>query len=156
MLEKQDAVWLSHKSHPFMMYRKKDWWYFSPGKRIQDECHHWEPALHGCKTESLSKQRKHLTFTVLRERICDTKMHTHAYLKTYLIAEDLVQWPTTLHKAVHSSQPQAQKAVVDALHQHDLAHDEDRVPDVATEMSGHCWLTFHVQTQRTLTTANNC
>lgn len=23
MLEKQDAVWLSHKSHPIMMYRKK-------------------------------------------------------------------------------------------------------------------------------------
>lgn len=72
------------------------------------------------------------------------------------IAKNLVQWPTTLHEAVHSSQPQAQEAVVDALHQHNLAHDEDRVPDVAAEVAGHCWLMLHVQAQMMFTTGPEC
>lgn len=91
------------------------------GKRVQDECHHREPALQWRKTERF-------------------------------IAKDLVQWPTTLHKAVDSSHPQAQEAVVDALHKHNLGHNEDWVPDVATEVAGHCWPTLHVQAQRMLTT----
>lgn len=61
------------------------------------------------------------------------------------IAEDLVQWPTTLHEAVYSSQPQAQEAVVYALHQYDLTHNEDWVPDVATEVTGHDWRMLHSQ-----------
>lgn len=36
--------------------KKKD----LPGKRVQDECHHWEPALHCCKTKDLPKQSKDL------------------------------------------------------------------------------------------------
>lgn len=77
-----------------------------------------------------------------------TKGHTD--LITYFIAEDLVQRPTSLHQTVHASQPQAQEAVVDALHQHNLRHNEDRVPDVATEVTGHCGLMLHVQAQRML------
>ena len=59
------------------------------------------------------------------------------YTVTHFIAEDLVQWSTSWHQTVHSGQPQAQEAVVDALHQHNLAHDENWVPDVATEVTGH-------------------
>lgn len=61
----------------------------------------------------------------------------HFEQQAYLIAEDLIQWSTTLHKAIHSSQPQAQEAVVDTLHQHNLTDDEDRVPDVTAEVAGH-------------------
>lgn len=97
----------------------------SAGKRIQDECHHWEPALHGCKPKNF-------------------------------ITEDLIKWPTALHKAVHSSQPQTQKAVVDTLHQHYLTHNEDWVPDVAAEVAGHLSLKLRKQTQMMLTIGPEC
>lgn len=80
------------------------------------------------------------------------KNRLHKYIITYFIAEDLIQWPTSLDQAVHSSQPEAQKAVVDALHQHNLAHNKDRVPYVATEVTGHAGLMLHIQAQRMLTT----
>ena len=72
-------------------------------------------------------------------------------LFTYTIAEDLIQGPIGVHQTVHSSQPQAQEAVVDALHQHNLTHNEDGVPDVAAEVTGHCKLMFHNMAQRMLT-----
>ena len=64
---------------------------------------------------------------------------------TYFIAENLVKWPIDLNQTVHSSQPEAQEAVVDALHQHNLTHNQDRVPDVATEVAGHGGLKVTVQ-----------
>lgn len=59
---------------------------------------------------------------------------------TYFITEDLVQRPISLHQTVHSCQPQSQEAVVDALHQYYLTHNEHWVPDVATEVTCHCGL----------------
>lgn len=53
-----------------------------------------------------------------------------------------------MNKAVYSSKPQAQKAVVDALHQHNLTDDEDWVPDVAPKVAGHLWWSLHIQAQR--------
>lgn len=96
----------------------------STGQRVQDEGHHWEPALQGSKTQDF-------------------------------VAEHLVQWAATLYESVHPGQPQAQEAVVDALHEHDLTHDEDRVPDVAAEV-GHGWLVFHAEAWRTLTAGHHC
>lgn len=64
---------------------------------------------------------------------------------THFIAEDLVQWAMCWHKNVHSCQPQAEKAVVDALHQHNLQNDENRVPDVASEVATHCGLKVQMQ-----------
>lgn len=55
-----------------------------------------------------------------------------------------------MNQTVHSGQPQAQEAVVDALHQQDLTHDEDWVPDVAAEVTGHVGLMSHIQAERML------
>lgn len=68
----------------------------------------------------------------------------------YVIAKHLVQWTTYLRQAVHSCQPQSQEAVVDALHEEDLAHDEDRVPDVTAEVTSHVGLGSCVQAWRML------
>ena len=73
----------------------------------------------------------------MSDAITDLETKQLFIFRTYLIAEDLVQWPIGLHKTVHSSQPQTQETVVDALHQYYLRHNEDWVPDVAAEMTGH-------------------
>ena len=70
------------------------------------------------------------------KRINRKSSRTH-FTRTHLITEDLVQRSVGLYETIHSSQPQTQKAVVDALHQHNLGQDEDRVPDVAAEMTAH-------------------
>lgn len=161
MLEQQHFRERCHSSHLFgcaeqkevPKYRRN----YLPGKRVQDECHHWESSLHCCKTENLPNKSKDSN-TISGEYKCTSNIdHTdsHRNITTYVIAEDLVQWPTSLHQTVHSSQPQAQKAVVDALHQHNLTHNEDRVPDVATKVTGHCGVMFHVQAQRMLTAGPN-
>lgn len=73
-------------------------------------------------------------------------MFTHAFdcqrreNGTCFITEDLVEGATGVYESVHAGQPQAQEAVVDALHQQDLAQDQHRVPDVAAEV-GHGGLT---------------
>ena len=76
--------------------------------------------------------------------------------QTYFIAEDLIKWPTTSYKAAHSSQPQAQEAIVDTLHQHNLTHNEDWVPDVAAEVADHFWQMLHLQDQTMLRTGLEC
>lgn len=81
------------------------------------------------------------------------KNRLRLYIITYFIAEDLIQWPTSVHQTVHSSQPEAQETVVDALHQRNLAHDENRVPYVATEVTAHYGLLLHMQAQRRWTTS---
>lgn len=94
------------------------------------------------------------------KRVQDERHHGEPALQCCktknFIAKDLVQRPAGLYQAVHSSQPQAQEAVVDALHQRDLTHNEDRVPDVAAEVTGHCTLMLHVQAQRMLTAGPDC
>lgn len=42
-----------------------------------------------------------------------------------------------MDQTINTSQPQTQEAVVDALHENNLRDDEDRIPDVAAEMTAH-------------------
>lgn len=55
----------------------------------------------------------------------------------YLGVEHLVQRGAAAHQPVHERQPQAQRAVIDGLHEDDLRQDQQRVPHVAAELARH-------------------
>lgn len=55
----------------------------------------------------------------------------------YLRLEHLVQRGAAAHQPVHQRQPQAQRAVIDGLHEDDLRQDQQWVPHVATELARH-------------------
>lgn len=57
--------------------------------------------------------------------------------RPYLGVEHLVQRGTAAHQPVHQRQPQAQRAVIDCLHEDDLRQDQQRVPHVAAELARH-------------------
>lgn len=55
----------------------------------------------------------------------------------YLGVEHLVQRGAAAHQPVHQRQPQAQRAVIDGLHEDDLRQDQQRVPHVAAKLARH-------------------
>lgn len=116
----------------------------------------WTPSLRAChvllQNQGPAKAQQRFQYHFRSTYIWHRKRgYTHKMDPiTYFIAKDLVQWPISLHQTVHSCQPQAQEAVVDALHQHNLTDDEDWVPDVATEVTGHLGLILHIEAQRML------
>lgn len=55
----------------------------------------------------------------------------------HLIAENLVERSVGLHEAIDPREPQSEEAVVDALHQDNLRHNENWIPDVAAEVACH-------------------
>lgn len=75
------------------------------------------------------------------ERVQNERHHWEATMccwkAKHLITEYLVKGSTGLYQTINTSQPQTQEAVVDGLHQNNLRQDEDRIPDVAAEMTGH-------------------